>query len=74
MLRTVLSRVSTQIRAYSTPAAIRDVKPKHTKLFINNEWVDAVSKKTFETVNPTNGKVITALAEADRADVEKAVK
>ncbi|KAK6011667.1 hypothetical protein OSTOST_23241 [Ostertagia ostertagi] len=63
MLRTVLSRVSTQLRtASSMPAPIRDVQPKHTKLFINNEWVDAVSKKTFETINPATGKVITTVA------------
>ncbi|PIO62956.1 aldehyde dehydrogenase family protein [Teladorsagia circumcincta] len=75
MLRTVVSRVSTQLRAASsTPPPIRDIKPKHTKLFINNEWVDAVSKKTFETINPATGKVITSVAEADKADVDKAVK
>ncbi|PIO57852.1 hypothetical protein TELCIR_20728, partial [Teladorsagia circumcincta] len=78
MLRTVLSRVarvSTQLRAASsTPPAISDVKPKHTKLFINNEWVDAESKKVFQTFNPANNELITTLAEADKADVDKAVK
>jgi len=29
---------------------------KYTKLFINNEYVDAVSGKTFPTYNPTTGK------------------
>ena len=45
-----------------------------TKLLINNEWVDAVSGKTFPTINPTDGSVITYVAEADKADVDKAVK
>ncbi len=36
------------------------------KLFINNEFVDAKSGKTFETINPANGKVITNVAEADK--------
>jgi len=44
-----------------------------TKLLINNEWVDAVSGKTFETVNPATGEVIAHVAEADKADVDKAV-
>lgn len=44
-----------------------------TKLFINNEYVNAKSGKTFETINPTNGKVITNIAEADAADVNVAV-
>lgn len=43
------------------------------QLFINNEFVDAVSKKTFPTINPTNGEVIVDIAEADKADVDLAV-
>ena len=37
-----------------------------TQLFINNEWVDAVSKKTFPTINPQDESVITQVAEADK--------
>jgi len=44
-----------------------------TKLFINNEFVDAISGKTFPCVNPSTGKVIVHLAEGDKADVDKAV-
>ena len=46
---------------------------KYTKLFINNEFVDAVSKKTFLVVNPSSGQKIIDIAEADKADVDKAV-
>ncbi|KAK5980847.1 Betaine-aldehyde dehydrogenase [Trichostrongylus colubriformis] len=79
MLRTMLPQArlpSIQLfRAASSAAKpIPDVKPKHTKLFINNEWVDAVSKKTFETFNPATGQLITNVAEADKADVDKAVE
>jgi aldehyde dehydrogenase (NAD+) len=45
-----------------------------TKLFINNQWVDAVSKKTFPVLNPANKEVIAHIAEADKADVDVAVK
>uniref|UniRef100_A0A4W5NUH8 aldehyde dehydrogenase (NAD(+)) n=1 Tax=Hucho hucho TaxID=62062 RepID=A0A4W5NUH8_9TELE len=44
------------------------------QLFINNEWQDAVSKRSFPTINPATGEVICQVAEADKADVDKAVK
>ncbi|KAJ4930804.1 hypothetical protein JOQ06_025111, partial [Pogonophryne albipinna] len=43
-------------------------------LFINNQWHDAVSGKTFPTINPATGEVICQVAEADAADVDKAVQ
>jgi len=47
---------------------------KYTKLFINNEFVDAVSKKTFAAINPATGKKIVDVAEGDKADVDLAVQ
>ncbi|XP_039964054.1 aldehyde dehydrogenase X, mitochondrial isoform X2 [Bactrocera tryoni] len=47
--------------------------PKYTQLFINNEFVDAVSGKKFPTINPTTGKLIAQVAEGDKADVDLAV-
>ena len=49
------------------------VKISATKLLINNKWVDSASGKTFPTINPSTGEVITHVAEADAADVDKAV-
>ncbi|XP_070570119.1 aldehyde dehydrogenase, mitochondrial-like [Ptychodera flava] len=46
---------------------------KYTKIFINNEWHDSVSGKTFPTLNPTTGEKICDVAEGDKADVDKAV-
>jgi len=46
---------------------------KYTQLFINNEWVPAVSGKTFPTVNPCNEQEICRVSEADKVDVDKAV-
>jgi aldehyde dehydrogenase (NAD+) len=51
-----------------------DIKVGQTKILINNEWLDAESGKTFETINPATGDVIANVAEGDAADVEKAVK
>lgn len=39
------------------------------QLFINNEWHDAVSGKTFPTINPATGEVICQVAEADEVRV-----
>lgn len=41
------------------------------QLFINNEWQDAVSGKTFPTINPATGEVICQVAEADEVRVRK---
>src|SRR6204780_2611332 len=45
-----------------------------TKLLIDNRWVASESGKTFATINPSTGEEICQVAEADAADVEKAVK
>lgn len=49
------------------------VKIGPTNLLINNEWVESVSGKRFETMNPATGETICSVAEADAADVDKAV-
>ncbi|ERN03913.1 hypothetical protein AMTR_s00078p00188120, partial [Amborella trichopoda] len=47
---------------------------KFTKLFINGEFVDSVSGKTFETIDPRTGETITRVAEAVKEDIDLAVK
>lgn len=47
---------------------------KFTKLFINGEFVDSISGRTFETKDPRSGNVITEVAEGDKEDVDLAVK
>jgi aldehyde dehydrogenase (NAD+) len=42
-------------------------------LFINNKFVKAVDGKTFESINPANGKVICSVQEATEKDVDIAV-
>ncbi|KAI1329395.1 aldehyde dehydrogenase [Xylariaceae sp. FL0255] len=44
-----------------------------TGLFINNEWVEGVDKKTFEVINPTTEEVICSVSEATEKDVDIAV-
>ncbi|MED3790421.1 aldehyde dehydrogenase family protein [Peribacillus frigoritolerans] len=44
------------------------------KLLINGELMEAASGKTFETLDPSNGKVLAVVSEAGPEDVDKAVK
>jgi len=48
-------------------------KIKPGKLLIGGEWRDSSDGKTFDTVNPATGEVLTQIAAATPADVEKAV-
>ena len=51
-----------------------DVTVKYAKLLIHGKWTNAKSGKTFTTVNPATGETIARIAEADKADVDLAVK
>jgi aldehyde dehydrogenase (NAD+) len=59
--------------AVATSAIHPGISVRAKKLLINNEWVDSVSGKTFATINPATGEEICQVAEADAADVDKAV-
>ncbi|KAI9119051.1 hypothetical protein K1719_009726 [Acacia pycnantha] len=47
---------------------------KFKKLFINGQFVDSVSGKTFETIDPRTGDVIASVAEGTKEDVDAAVQ
>ena len=49
-------------------------KLKQYKMFIDGEWVNSNSKKTFETLNPENNEPWAIVPEADEKDVDKAVR
>jgi phenylacetaldehyde dehydrogenase len=44
------------------------------QLFINGQWVDAASGKTFETPNPATGETLARVAEGEAEDINRAVK
>ena len=44
-----------------------------SKLYINGKWINPIQNKLRDVINPSNGKVITTVAEADEQDVEVAV-
>ena len=41
--------------------------------FIDGRFVDAISGKTFDSINPANGAVLTSISECDTEDVDLAV-
>jgi phenylacetaldehyde dehydrogenase len=43
------------------------------QLFIDGQWVDAASGKTFDTPNPATGEVLATVAEGDAEDINRAV-
>ncbi|KAL4298154.1 hypothetical protein GQ457_12G030280 [Hibiscus cannabinus] len=47
---------------------------KFTKLFINGDFVDSVSGRTFNTFDPRTGEVIAKVSLGDAEDVDLAVK
>jgi len=43
------------------------------RAFIDGKFVDAASGKTFDSINPATGEVLTSVAEGDAADIDRAV-
>jgi aldehyde dehydrogenase (NAD+) len=63
--------------AQATASKARTVKAPQVKdqpLFIGGKFVDSASGKTFAAINPATGETICQVAEADKADVDKAVQ
>ncbi len=44
------------------------------QLFINGQWTDAASGKTFETPNPATGETLARIAEGGAEDINRAVR
>ncbi len=46
---------------------------KAYQMYIGGEWVDSVSRETFESINPYTGEVWATFPSANAADVDRAV-
>ena len=44
------------------------------QLFINGQWADAASGKTFATPDPATGETLASIAEGDAEDIDRAVR
>jgi len=56
----------------SSPQPVQTTVRRY-QLFIDGQFVDAESGKTFKSPNPATGETFAEVAEADQADVDKAV-
>ncbi|KAM5172370.1 retinal dehydrogenase 2 isoform 3-T3 [Mantella aurantiaca] len=56
------------------PSPTPNLEVKHTKIFINNEWQSSETGKVFPVYNPATGEQICEVQEAEKADVDKAVR
>lgn len=54
-------------------AAIRPTNISNQQMLIDGRWVSSASGKTFETTDPSTGKVICHVAEGDKTDIDLAV-
>lgn len=57
----------------SSVQPVENDNPQTYQLFIDGQWVDAESGKTFTTPNPATGQPLAEVAEADKVDIDKAV-
>ena len=57
----------------SSVQPVETTTPRKYQLLIDGKWVDAESGKTFSTPNPATGETLAEVAEADKADIDKAV-
>lgn len=56
------------------PVAIKNPEIKYTKIFINNEFVDSLDGKTFDTFNPATGQKLATVQEGSARDIDRAVQ
>ena len=54
--------------------SVEDFIATPRQLFINGQWADSASGKTFETPNPATGETLARIAEGDAEDINRAVR
>ncbi|WP_277182817.1 aldehyde dehydrogenase family protein [Caballeronia sp. BR00000012568055] len=65
------SGTATSIKAHRD--ALDWIRSGGKRLLIGGEWIEALSKNTFKTVDPSTEEVLTEISEADTADIDRAV-
>jgi phenylacetaldehyde dehydrogenase len=58
----------------TTERSVEEFTASPRQLFIDGQWVDAASGKTFETPDPSTGDTLAHIAEGDAEDIERAVR
>ena len=52
----------------------KNIKPTITQLFIDGQFVNSISGKTFDTINPANEEIISQIQLGGEEDIDIAVK
>ncbi|MBY0405105.1 MAG: aldehyde dehydrogenase family protein [Cyanobacteria bacterium] len=65
---------STAVTEFKPSEKINQFLKTPRKMLIAGEWVNAVSGKTFDVMNPATGEVIGKVAEGNQQDIDLAVK
>src|SRR5580700_5085232 len=66
--------MSTAVSTAQVHNQVAEFLSRPRKMFINNQWVESASGKTFPVYNPATGEVLAQVAEGDREDINRAVK
>lgn len=56
----------------TTRASVKTIKD--AKLFINGEYVDAISGETFDSIDPSTNRKLASVANANEQDAQKAIE
>jgi acyl-CoA reductase-like NAD-dependent aldehyde dehydrogenase len=73
MSKAALSSVSAPAISPAHRKALEWLQAVPKRMLIGGQWVNAISGKTFETINPATEQRLALVAEADSADVDAAV-
>lgn len=63
-----------QLNVSQLKPKVEEFLSKTTGLYINGSYVESVSGKTFETLNPATEEVLTNVSEANEKDIDLAVE
>ncbi len=58
----------TTVAAPSRSSRKLPVKIHQTKMLIDGKWIDSVTGRTFETLNPATGQTIAHVAEGEKPE------
>ncbi|WP_343600741.1 aldehyde dehydrogenase family protein [Mycobacterium sp.] len=63
----------TTVSDFPVHAEVRSFLDRRKQLLIGGQWVDAVSGRTFDTVDPATGTTLAEVAKGEAADIDRAV-
>ena len=69
----MVSSASLDIPTIQPSPRVQEFLRSPRQSFINGQWQDAASGKTFPVHNPATGEIIAMVAEGDTEDISQAV-